>query len=755
MTSRMKLRVSTDICADCSAPAPEWASLNRCVMICDECCSVHRSLGRHVSQVKHSKHPIWPPTLHTMVVQLVNHGANSIWEHNYCTPTMEHGQSKTTIRKPNPKDNVHPTKSNFIKAKYQKLSFVHRLSSKDDDASQLGLQLHSCVRTTNLETSLRLLSMGAPANYMHPEKGNSPLHIAANAGQALQVELLVVHGADPTILDMNAKTPIDYAIEAGHRDLAQRLFELQFDLTDRLTYYLCGRRPDHHSGARYLIPSIADSCLDLSVDAQKAKLKLKALSNHLFEELAADVYDEVDRRECDSIWLANQNHSALVNDTTTVPFLPVNPGFSSTRNQGRQKLALFNAQELTTLIIDILNEARRREQDSNPDLAQGYMDSGIFPIEEDMSHDYDEVPSDDEHAPSEQQNAVLPRSQKLSSIEKGTSTSFVLEDTVPMENYLELKRALATAEARIQQLLQVNASMSQGIQELQSVVQKLREDKLILQRQLGVADDLPEADSVFDSLTSPHTYDNAHQYSNADILLSLENAMPQIPLAPNEDDDDDDHVDIDEITPYACPGALLKKNASQAQTPAMEQRSDQSPGGKKPNPYDNVPNEDVDDEEAPRINASEGRREPTDSQIDEEAERLIHEAEDMVSAAAREFEPSQEDVVRCTEQITKKIQELLLSAQAGRHSRFIPCSSNIYTAVNDMAGLFPENPDVDAVRVSLQLMVSSAARLQVECKSAVLPGNTVDMAFLTQQVIQCAYDIAKAAKQLVTTFSVE
>ena len=66
-----------------------------------------------------------------------------------------------------------------------------------------------------------------------------------------------------------------------------------------------------------------------------------------------------------------------------------------------------------------------------------------------------------------------------------------------------------------------------------------------------------------------------------------------------------------------------------------------------------------------------------------------------------------------------------------------------------------QDPDVDSMRVSLQLMKTSAARLQVECKSAVLPGNTVDMAFLTQQVIQCAYDIAKAAKQLVTTFSVE
>ena len=34
-------------------------------------------------------------------------------------------------------------------------------------------------------------------------------------------------------------------------------------------------------------------------------------------------------------------------------------------------MALFNAKEFATLIIDILNDARRREQDSNPDLTQG------------------------------------------------------------------------------------------------------------------------------------------------------------------------------------------------------------------------------------------------------------------------------------------------------------------------------------------------------------------------------------------------
>ena len=61
---------------------------------------------------------------------------------------------------------------------------------------------------------------------------------------------------------------------------------------------------------------------------------------------------------------------------------------------------------------------------------------------------------------------------------------------------------------------------------------------------------------------------------------------------------------------------------------------------------------------------------PFDEQLDREAEKLIHAVDDLVHEATKDVrqQPSQEDVVRCTEQITKKIQELLLSAQAGRHS---------------------------------------------------------------------------------------
>lgn len=114
--------------------------------------------------------------------------------------------------------------------------------------------------------------------------------------------------------------------------------------------------------------------------------------------------------------------------------------------------------------------------------------------------------------------------------------------------------------------------------------------------------------------------------------------------------------------------------------------------------------------------------------------------------------PSTEDVIRKTEQITKNIQELLRAAQENKHDSFIPCSERIHVAVKEMAALFPKKPRSETVRGSLRLLTSSAFRLQGECRKA-LPSEgcaAPDMQLVTQQVIQCAYDIAKAAKQLVT-----
>ncbi|XP_072337511.1 ARF GTPase-activating protein GIT2a isoform X16 [Scyliorhinus torazame] len=446
MSKRLR---SNDICADCSVSDPRWASINRGVLICDDCCSVHRSLGRHISQVRHLTHTPWPPSLLQMVQTLVSNGANSIWEHSLLDPTALSGKRKTS-----PQDKVHPNKAEFIRAKYSMLAFVHRLPCREEDsaaAKDLSKQLHSSVRTGNLETCLRLLSLGAQANFFHPEKENTSLHVASKGGQILQAELLAVYGADPGAPDASGKTPSDNARQAGHHELAERLVEIQYELTDRLAFFLCGRKPDHKNGQHFIIPQMADSSLDLSELAKAAKKKLQSLSNHLFEELAMDVYDEVDRRETDAVWLTTQNHSTLVTETTVIPFLPVNPEYSSTRNQGRQKLARFNAHEFATLVIDILSDAKRRQlgnpitspKDNVEIVLKSVNNRHASESHDNDQPDYDSVASDEDT--DQEPTAKANRAKE----------------------YMEVKNALSASEAKIQQLMKVNSNLSDELRLMQ------------------------------------------------------------------------------------------------------------------------------------------------------------------------------------------------------------------------------------------------------------------------------------------------
>ncbi|XP_026980325.1 ARF GTPase-activating protein GIT2 isoform X14 [Sagmatias obliquidens] len=638
MSKRLR---SSEVCADCSGPDPSWASVNRGTFICDECCSVHRSLGRHISQVRHLKHTPWPPTLLQMVETLYNNGANSIWEHSLLDPaSLISGR-----RKANPQDKVHPNKAEFIRAKYQMLAFVHRLPCRDDDsvtAKDLSKQLHSSVRTGNLETCLRLLSLGAQANFFHPEKGNTPLHVAAKAGQILQAELLAVYGADPGTQDASGKTPVDYARQGGHHELAERLVEIQYELTDRLAFYLCGRKPDHKNGQHFIIPQMADSSLDLSELAKAAKKKLQSLSNHLFEELAMDVYDEVDRRETDAVWLATQNHSTLVTETTVVPFLPVNPEYSSTRNQGRQKLARFNAHEFATLVIDILSDAKRRQQGSPLSSSKDNVELILKTISNQHSGesqdndqpDYDSVASDEDT----DLDTTASKAHRQKSLDSDLS-----DGPVTVQEFMEVKNALVASEAKIQQLMKVNNNLSDELRIMQKKASRLEKQN-----------STPESD-----------YDNT----------------------PNDRDLDD-----------------LGSSRKGRQRSTVWQGDGSGPDVAEP-----------------------------------------HKAPSPVF-------PSTEDVIRKTEQITKNIQELLRAAQENKHDSYIPCSERIHVAVTEMAALFPKKPRSDMVRTSLRLLTSSAYRLQSECKKTLPgdPGPPTDIQLVTQQVIQCAYDIAKAAKQLVT-----
>ncbi|KAM9465397.1 ARF GTPase-activating protein GIT2-like isoform 10-T10 [Salvelinus alpinus] len=703
MSKRLR---NSEVCADCSVPEPRWASVNRGVLICDECCSVHRSLGRHSSQVRHLTHTPWAPTQLQMVQTLYNNGANSIWEHCLLDPMM------SGKRKANPQDKVHPNKTEFIKAKYQMLAFVHRMPCRDDDsftAKDLSKQLHSSVRTGNLETCLRLLSLGAQANFFDPEKGNTPLHVAAKAGQVSQAELLTVYGADPGAPDSNDKTPINYARQAGYHDLADRLVEIQYELTDRLAFYLCGRKPNHKNGQHFIVPQMADSSLDLSELAKAAKKKLQSLSNHLFEELAMDVFDEVDRRETDAVWLATQNHSTLVTETTVVPFLPVNPEYSSTRNQGRQKLARFNAHEFATLVIDILSDSKRRQLGNSTIRPKENVElilksrSGGDGLDNDQP-DYDSVASDEDT-----DKETLSGKDRTKSLDSDLS-----DGPVTVQEFLEVKNALSASEAKIQQLMKVNSNLSDELR--------------LMQKKMGRGAFV--ASSSLPSFPSTMSWSRDKSALRAS-KLDKQSSMP--------DSDYDNTTNDHEMKDSGRRGRLRSSGW-----------------------------------------LGEGSSIPELDDLGAEPDSAL---------------PSTEDVIRKTEQITKNIQELLRAAQENKHdsrpcegvrrlrhslgcfstlvpwaekapspmqplslcspdpaSRFIPCSERIYVAVTEMAALFPKRPHSEMVRGPLRLLTSSSFRLQGECRKAAPPeeGPGPDLQLVTQQVIQCAYDIAKAAKQLVT-----
>uniref|UniRef100_A0A2K5PZM0 GIT ArfGAP 2 n=1 Tax=Cebus imitator TaxID=2715852 RepID=A0A2K5PZM0_CEBIM len=732
MSKRLR---SSEVCADCSGPDPSWASVNRGTFICDECCSVHRSLGRHISQVRHLKHTPWPPTLLQMVETLYNNGANSIWEHSLLDPAS----IMSGRRKANPQDKVHPNKAEFIRAKYQMLAFVHRLPCRDDDsvtAKDLSKQLHSSVRTGNLETCLRLLSLGAQANFFHPEKGNTPLHVASKAGQILQAELLAVYGADPGTQDSSGKTPVDYARQGGHHELAERLVEIQYELTDRLAFYLCGRKPDHKNGQHFIIPQMADS-------------------NHLFEELAMDVYDEVDRRETDAVWLATQNHSALVTETTVVPFLPVNPEYSSTRNQGRQKLARFNAHEFATLVIDILSDAKRRQQGSSLSGSKENVELILKTINNQHSiesqdndqPDYDSVASDEDT----DLETTASKANRQKSLDSDLS-----DGPVTVQEFMEVKNALVASEAKIQQLMKVNNNLSDELRIMQKKLQTLQSENSNLRKQATTNIYQVQTGSEYTD-TSNHSSLKRRPSARGSRPMSMyETGSGQKPYLPMGEASrpEESRTRLQPFPTHIGRSALVTSSSSLPSFPSTlswsrDESARRASRLEKQNStpesdYDNTPN----DMEPDGMGSSRKGRQRS---MVWPGDGLVPDAADPHVAPSPTL-PSTEDVIRKTEQITKNIQELLRAAQENKHDSYIPCSERIHVAVTEMAALFPKKPKSDMVRTSLRLLTSSAYRLQSECKKTLPgdPGSPTDVQLVTQQVIQCAYDIAKAAKQLVT-----
>ncbi|KAG7306970.1 hypothetical protein JYU34_007093 [Plutella xylostella] len=500
MISRSKHRSTVEVCADCGASVPSWASINRGLLLCAECCSVHRSMGRHISHVKSLRQGTWPPSLLAMVQALNAQNVNSIWEHSL----LDTSAPKHLRKKPQPKDPLHPTKSEFILAKHLRLAYVLR-ARRDEPPSELGRQLHSAVRSSSLDTAMRLLAQGADPNYYNQEKGCNCLHVACRAGQAAQAELLAAWGADPGARDHAGHTPADTARLGGHIALAERMVELVYEATDRLVCVLTGSRPSHAGGRHYAAPR-DQRAHEMTDVAKAARGKLQLLPNHLFEELVMDIYDEIDRRETEAIWQT----SATGLERCGVVFLPVNPALSAPRNQGRQKLARLSTAEMATLLRDVLADAARRQHIATlqPRALQGIVRASHLSDDEPL---YDSVASDDDYA------SLLPVDVDMRSIlpRAGDAVSSTYNPSLPSELSIEPRThspapAAAAPAPQIETLKKELDSRDSTITELktqlknlQTIVEQLTKENSVLKTTSSFDDNsIASVGSIVDSTSN-------------------------------------------------------------------------------------------------------------------------------------------------------------------------------------------------------------------------------------------------------------
>ncbi|XP_025016552.1 ARF GTPase-activating protein GIT2 isoform X2 [Tetranychus urticae] len=757
--SRSKIRTIFD-CADCSNTDAEWASVNRGVIVCDDCCIVHRNMGREVSQIKSIKKSQWSSSELQMVINLYNSGSNSIWEYtllnsgsNSLTSSLTHSMRSSFRKKPNPKDGLYPAKNDFIKAKYQKLNFIKKPGPKDSDSnSDVSEELHSSVRSSSLKTSLRLLIAGADPNYLHPAKHNTPLHVAAKSGQLAQMELLFAYGADPLITDLNGKTALDYAKSASHNDIVERLIEFQFELTDRLSHFLCGRKPDHKQGQHYLIPQLSDDSIDPPEDTHLAKTKLQALTNKQFEELAKDVYDEVDRRELDEIWLQLRNQSTASPEHNLVPFLPVNPMFSSTRNQGRQKLARFSAKNFTSLLIDVLIESKRRQlhapksSDAHPPHKLRITNSRIEWCLQNTSDDdtdplYDSVASDDERDYDEVEDAsALKSNHKLASNQHKSDNNNSSSD-----QYRILQNQLSKSDSLLKELIVSNKDMKTEISTLKNIVNTLVNENaqlrsLVVTSKNQTSQEIPFTNSPEPTNVSPHL--NHHHYSHAHHSPVL------APRSPNK------ILMTRAASMYDKPSGVTEKSQITHQTPT---HTPVPPSPATVSSPLRIPQSCNSPQPVSRSPIHGLQAAHSNQKLDHESFSSQSDSEYAVlSPKHNSSHPPAfpiKDVFRKTEQITKGIQELLQVSLEGRQEVFIKCAENIQQVVFNMIDLFPEslsdgelkNKEEQLFEI-IEALRNNTTRLMSECQ---VRNSKPDGHSEVEKIIDSAYDIARVAKQLI------
>lgn len=128
------------------------------------------------------------------------------------------------------------------------------------------------------------------------------------------------------------------------------------------------------------------------------------------------------------------------------------------------------------------------------------------------------------------------------------------------------------------------------------------------------------------------------------------------------------------------------------------------------------------------------------------------------SSASNTSMPLVEEVTKRTEIVTRRIQELWTAMQdLTKKDKFVPCSERIRIGVSDLIAIFPANlsGEHEVLINALRQLNINTSTIQSECANlqrALNSENPTNIDMYLQQVRNCAYNLAKATKILVTQF---
>jgi hypothetical protein len=238
------------VCADCSAPEPQWVSTTLGAVVCVRCAGVHRQLGGSVSRVRSIALDRWQPELLMTMQELGNQIVNVVYESAEQTlresqrntlkarrslifktkldlsriddesaaAAARAGVSATFVSpvakvKPTPTTDINAIKA-YIEDKYIHKKWLRAWPHAEDDLSrelfeEIGRP--SC----SMQTCLQLVAHGADPN-AHFTYGRTALHQAAILDSVIAIEFLLNHGARISERDQVGWSPVHYAAHLNH-----------------------------------------------------------------------------------------------------------------------------------------------------------------------------------------------------------------------------------------------------------------------------------------------------------------------------------------------------------------------------------------------------------------------------------------------------------------------------------------------------------------------------------------------------------